>query len=262
MIGHEDDEGPLQQPEALELCDEAGHQIVGIADRAIVLVELGAVRGGDVGADRLGASAVGSLGAHEQRPVALARRVRPVRLVGMEPQEELPVAVLARVAHAVGERAVAAVARLDAPFREAIKAEPEAIDAADQRVLGEGDRLEAGVAQHLGEHPDRHVGREGAVARQGRRIEPREHAEVGVVGHRVGGAHIGERAAARDQEPVDLGRRRAAVAIAAQVVAAQRVERDQDDARRPRFTLAKGGGHDARHGPERRPRVPPLARRV
>ena len=120
----------------------------------------------------------------------------------------------------------------------------------DQAVLGDGGGFEAHVPERFGKRGNRGPGGQGAaMPAERRRIQPREGAQVGDVGHRKRGAHVGEGRAPGDEQPIDAGRRGAGISVPGEVIRAQRVEREARELRPGH--AAQGGRHQGRHSIQR-----------
>jgi len=235
VVGQEDDERVLCQPELVQVREELAELVVGMGDLAVVLGDhvpqvLVAQRPVLLGAD-LADGEVSLVAALEHLlELLVGGNVRPVRVVEVHEQEEGHVLVVR--GEPLEELVDVALEVLPVPvLREALsKSELPGDEPASREGLG----LVARVAQQLGDRVL--LGREemhllAAMVPEGAELGRVEAREQGSVHRRRPGrgAHgVGEPGSIPRQR-VDLGACPAKIAIGAQVIRAQGVHADEDD---------------------------------
>jgi hypothetical protein len=244
VVGEHDDDGPLLEAELGEGSEELAQEVVSFADGAVIGVEVASVTRGDL---RCGGALLPFRRVGEEPSIRLRRHVGIVRLVRVEEEEETLIAMVPQIADAVVEGLAAALRFTEGPLDEAVEAVPEPERAGDERVLGEGCGREAPVAEALRQEWQGARRRQPAAPGLSLGVEAGEEAQVRGVGLGERRAHVGEGRAARDHLGVQVRRGGASVAVAGEVVGAERVERDEDEV--PDVPAIDFG--DPRHRPHR-----------
>ena len=266
VVGGDDHRHVARQAQPLEVGEEFPHHLVGLPDAAVVdraqpvdhRPRQRLARGIDPcelrpgGIDRPGRRRPGP----ERLHVLLRRVVRGVHGVGVEEEEEAlaglqPLEEVDAAAEGGRHGAVAVAVAAD----ELVEAAAEAVAPADVSPLGEAGGAEAAALEDLGHRL--HLRRQHGVGGEHpvlARVEAGQHRHVGDEGARELRVRLLEQSSPPRQR-IEERRGGACIAVAAEMVGAQRVNRDQDvAARRPRqgrrrlVPLPGAGDREGREG--------------